>query len=150
MANPRKPSHLKAVHGTERKDRDNPDEPSPSVLLPVAPEYLSARASEKFFQISAILQGMGTASRDDTDALAMLSALLVEIEEDLVLLESVGRYYVPSEESGIVRAHPAVTAVATGRQRAQALLNEFGLTPASRSKVSAGKPAKKNPFSMLG
>ena len=146
MANPRKPTHLKAVQGTERKDRANPNEPTASTAIPVAPDYLSSRAVEKFMQLCAILDGMGIASRDDNDALAILSALLIEIEEDVVLLESVGRYYMPSEESGIIRAHPAVASVASGRQRAQALLNEFGLTPAARSKVSAGKPKEADPF----
>lgn len=149
MANPRKPTHLKSIEGTSRKDRDNPSEPVASKALPVAPDYLSSRASEKFYQLTAILVGMGVASNDDSDALGILSALLVEIEEDVVLLESVGRYYVPSQESGIIRAHPAVAAVASGRQRAQALLNEFGLTPAARSKVSARLPAEANPFGTL-
>ena len=150
MARPRKPTHLKAVQGTERPDRTNPNEPVASSALPVAPDYLSARAVEKFLQLVTILDGMGIASRDDADALAMLSGLIIEIEEDTVLLESVGSFYVPSEESGIIRAHPAVARLAANRQRAQALLGEFGLTPAARSKVSAGKKADSNPFAALG
>ncbi len=150
MANPRKPSHLKAVQGTNQKCRANPSEPVPSSALPVAPDYLSPRAVEKFLQLTAILDGMGVASRDDNDALAMLSGLLIEIEEDSVLLDSVGAFYMPSEESGIIRAHPAVARLSTNRQRAQALLGEFGLTPAARSKVSAGKPQEVNPFAALG
>ncbi|QIE42322.1 P27 family phage terminase small subunit [Rhodobacteraceae bacterium SC52] len=150
MARPRKPSHLKAVQGTERKDRANPSEPVASTAIPVAPDYLSPRAVEKFLQLCAILEGMGIASRDDNDALSMLAGLLVEIEEDAVLLDSVGAFYMPSEESGIIRAHPAVGRIQSNRQRAQALLGEFGLTPAARSKVSAGKPKEANPFAALG
>jgi P27 family predicted phage terminase small subunit len=150
MANPRKPTHLKSVQGTERKDRANALEPVASTVLPTAPDYLSTRAVEKFLQLCGILAGMGIASRDDNDALAMLAALIIEIEEDSILLDSVGAFYVPSEESGIVRAHPAVSRLSTNRQRAQALLGEFGLTPAARSKVSAGKPAEVNPFAALG
>tara|TARA_R100000951_G_scaffold116730_1_gene130212 strand:- start:15137 stop:15589 length:453 start_codon:yes stop_codon:yes gene_type:complete len=149
MANPRKPSHLKAVQGTDRPDRANPNEPVASTAIPVAPDYLSVRAVEKFLQLCAILDGMGIASRDDNDALSMLSGLLVEIEEDTVLLDSVGAFYMPSEESGIIRAHPAVSRLSTNRQRAQALLGEFGLTPAARSKVSAGKSPEANPFAQF-
>jgi len=136
MARPRKPTHLKTVQGTDRPDRANPNEPTASSMLPVAPDYLSPRAVEKFLQLTAILDGMGVASRDDNDALAMLSGLLIEIEEDAILLESVGAFYMPSEESGIIRAHPAVSRLSANRQRAQALLGEFGLTPAARSKVA--------------
>ncbi|MBL1438348.1 MAG: phage terminase small subunit P27 family [Rhodobacteraceae bacterium] len=150
MANPRKPTHLKAVQGTTRKDRANPNEPVASTEIPVAPNYLSASAVEKFAQLCAILEGMGVASRDDTDALAMLASILIEIEEDVILLEDLGAFYVPSKESGIVRAHPAVARLATNRQRAQALLNEFGLTPAARSKVTARKTKGANPFAALG
>lgn len=149
MANPRKPTHLKAVQGTTRKDRSNADEPKASSTIPVAPNYLSTRAAEKFGQLVSVLRGMGIASSDDTDALAMLSGMLIEIEEDSVLLDSIGAFYMPSEESGIVRAHPAVARVATNRQRAQSMLGEFGLTPAARSKVSAGKAEEVNPFAGL-
>ena len=150
MARPRKPTHLKAVQGTDRPDRENPNEPVASSALPVAPEYLSPRAVEKFDQLTAILDGMGIASRDNNDAMAMLAGLIIEIEEDTILLESVGAFYMPSEESGIIRAHPAVARLSANRQRAQALLGEFGLTPAARSKVSAGKPKEVNPFASLG
>ena len=88
---------------------------------------------------------------EDSDALANLASVLVEIEEDQVLLHSLGSpYYVPNEENGMIRAHPAVNRISVNRQRAQALLGEFGLTPAARSKVSAGKPAEANPFAALG
>lgn len=150
MANPRKPTHLKTVQGTVQKCRANPNEPVASAMMPVAPEYLSEAAAAKFSWLVTILDGMGVASRDDTDALAMLSSLLVDVEEDTVLLNSVPAFYVPSEESGIIRAHPAINRLATNRQRAQALLGEFGLTPAARSKVSAGKPKEVNPFAALG
>jgi P27 family predicted phage terminase small subunit len=149
MARPRKPTHLKAVQGTDRPDRANPAEPVASTALPVAPDYLSSRAVEKFLQLCAILDGMSIASRDDNDALAMLAGLIIEIEEDAILLESVGAFYMPSEASGIIRAHPAVSRLSVNRQRAQALLGEFGLTPAARAKVSAGKKADVNPFAAL-
>ncbi len=149
MANPRKPTHLKTIQGTARPDRANPNEPVASDIPPTAPEYLSERAVEKFCELTAILEGMGLASRDNSDALAMLAGLLVEVEEDTVLLDSVGAFYVPSEESGIVRAHPAVARLTSNRQRAQALLGEFGLTPATRSKVSASIQEEENPFFAL-
>ena len=150
MPRPRKPSHLKAVQGTTRKDRDNPSEPIASTAMPIAPDYLSTRSAEKFLQLCGILDGMGIASIDDTDALAMLSSLLIEIEEDIVMLESIGSaFYMPSEESGIIRAHPAVARIAAGRMRAQALLGEFGLTPAARSRVSAGGKKEADPFAVF-
>lgn len=151
MGNPKKPTHLKAVQGTLRKDRANPSEPKPSGALPVPPDHLSEQEAEKFLVLTGYLKSMGVAAVEDTDALASLASVLVEIEEDQVLLHSLGSpYYIPNEENGMIRAHPAVNRIQVGRQRAQALLGEFGLTPAARSKVSAGKPSEQNPFAALG
>ena len=151
MANPKKPTHLKAVQGTGRKDRDNPSEPKASGVIPSVPDHLSEQEAAKFLTVLGYITGMGIASVEDSDALANLASVLVEIEEDQVLLHSLGSpYYVPNEENGMIRAHPAVNRISVNRQRAQALLGEFGLTPAARSKVSAGKPAEANPFAALG
>jgi P27 family predicted phage terminase small subunit len=151
MPNPKKPTHLKAVQGTQRADRANPNEPKSSGVLPMPPDHLSAQEAEKFLVLRGYLSSMGIASVEDTDALAMLAATLVEIEEAQVLLHSLGSpYYVPNEENGMIRPHPAINVIQTGRQRAQALLGEFGLTPAARSKVSARVPEKGNPFAALG
>lgn len=150
MPRAKKPTLLKAIEGTQRKSRANPNEPVASSIPPVAPEYLSTEAAEKFSQLLVILDEMGLASRDNTDALAMLSATLADVESDTVLLDSVGAYYMPNEDAGVIRPHPAVIRLNNNRQRAQALLSEFGLTPAARAKVTAGKPREENPFRSLG
>ena len=151
MANPKKPSKLKLLQGTARKSRTNPNEPKPSGILPTPPEHLSGGEAEKFMVLRGYIESMGIASIEDVDALANLASVLVEIEEDQVLLHSLGSpYYVPNPETGMIRAHPAVNRIQVGRQRAQALLGEFGLTPATRSKVSASKAGDINPFAALG
>lgn len=149
MPNPKKPTHLKAIQGTQRKDRDNPAEPVVSGGRPTAPEHLSPMEAEKFDELAGYLEGMRVLSVEDRDALAALSVVLVEIQEDQILLNSEGAYYVPNLDNPIVRAHPAVQRLASNRQRAQALLGEFGLTPASRSKVSAKGQGEENPFGAL-
>ena len=150
MGNPRKPTHLKEIQGTNQPCRSNPNEPQASGAVPVPPDHLSAREAEKFLQLLGYITGMGIASAEDTDALANLAAVLVEIEEDQVLIHSMGGpYYVPNPENGMIRKHPAVDRIQTNRMRAQSLLGEFGLTPASRSKVSAKTPAAENPFAIL-
>jgi P27 family predicted phage terminase small subunit len=150
MPRPKKPSHLKTIEGTSRPDRENPNEPKASGAVPVPPDHLSERESEKFLQLLGYITGMGIASAEDTDALANLASVLVEIEEDQVMLHSLGGpYYVPNPENGMIRKHPAVDRIQTNRMRAQSLLGEFGLTPASRSKVSAHAPDAENPFAAL-
>lgn len=81
----------------------------------------------------------------------MLASRLEEIEICTAVIEDSGRTYATTATSGdkLIRARPAVAMRNESMRHAQSLLAEFGLTPASRSKVSAGKPAEINPFAAL-
>lgn len=142
------PDHIKVVQGTDRPDRMNPDAPEPSPGVAVAPEWLNERAAEIFARLSAILDGMGIASPDDVDNLAMLAKRLEDIEILTVQIEDSGYTY--KTEAGLVKANPAVGQRSDAMRHAQSLLAEFGLSPAARAKVSAGKPKEENPFGALG
>jgi P27 family predicted phage terminase small subunit len=151
MGNSRKPDHLKMITGTTRPDRMNPDAPIASTGVCMPPAWLSERGAEIFMQYTAILEGMGIASPDDQAALAMLANRLEEIEILSVTIQDGGGTYSTTATSGdkLVRARPEVGQRNEAMRHAQSLLNEFGLTPAARSKVSAGKPAEVNPFALL-
>lgn len=102
-------------------------------------------------RLAGILNGMGIASPDDVDALAMLASRLEEIEICTAVIEDAGRVYetVNTAGSAMIRARPEVGMRNEAMRHAQSLLNDFGLSPAARSKVQAGKPAEENPFSVL-
>lgn len=102
-------------------------------------------------QYTAILEGMGIGLPDDQAALAMLANRLEEIEILSVTIQDGGGTYSTTATSGdkLVRARPEVGQRNEAMRHAQSLLNEFGLTPAARSKVSAGKPSEVNPFALL-
>lgn len=146
-----KPDHLKVLSGTAQKCRMNPDAPAANVGTAEAPAWLSSRAAEIFDQITATLLGMGIASPDDQAALAMLASRLEEVELMTAAIEDGGRVYETVGQGGatMIRARPEVGMRNEAMRHAQSLLSEFGLTPAARSKVSAGKPAEENPFGAL-
>lgn len=147
------PDRLKVVAGTARPDRANPYAPAANPGTAEAPEWLSERAAELFAQLSATLLGMGIASPDDQAALALLASRLEEVELMTAIIEDTGRTYEQRDEDGnlrMIRARPEVGMRNEAMRHAQGLLSEFGLTPAARSKVSAGKPAEENPFKVLG
>lgn len=147
------PDHLKIVKGTAQKCRMNPDAPPSNPGVASAPDWLSGRAAELFDQMSATLLGMGIASPDDRAALALLSSRLEEVEVLTAVIEDCGRTYEKRDEDGNVilsRPRPEVAMRNEAMRHAQSLLAEFGLTPAARSKVSAGKPKEENPFAGLG
>ena len=142
------PDRLKVVAGTARPDRMNPKAPPPNRGVASAPEQLSERGAEIFAGLSAILDGMGIASPDDVAALSILAQRLDQIEILTQMVEDGG--YTFKTDAGLIKANPAVAMRSDAMRHAQSLLSEFGLTPAARSKVSAGKPAEKNPFAALG
>lgn len=147
----RTPDQMKIISGTARPDRMNPDAPPANSGLATAPDWLSNRAAELFGQLSATLHGMGIASPDDQAALAMLASRLEEIEICTAVIEDVGRTYSTTATSGdkLIRARPEVGMRNEAMRHAQSLLSDFGLNPAARSKVSAGKPPEMNPFAAL-
>ena len=141
------PDHLKLVKGTAQKCRMNPEAPAANVGVATAPAWLSERAAELFDQISATLLGMGIASPDDQHVLSLAASRIEEVEILTAVIEDAGRTY--QTEAGLWKARPEVPMRNEAMRHDQSLLAEFGLTPAARSKVSAGKPAEKNPFGAL-
>jgi len=148
-----KPDHLKILSGTAQKCRMNPDAPPANTGVASCPDWLSDRAAEIFANLSAVLLGMGIASPDDQHALAMLASRLEEVELMTAVIEDGGRVYEQKDDEGnvrMVRARPEVGMRNEAMRHAQSMLAEFGLTPAARSKVSAGKPIQENPFAVFG
>jgi P27 family predicted phage terminase small subunit len=141
----RKPEHLKLVQGTSRKDRSNPDAPTPPDELPVAPDTLTSNGKAHFVRLVAIIDGMGVASSADVDAVAMAATRLDEIDLAGLEIEHAGMVVTSINARGdkMLRGHPAVRQRSEAMRHLQSLLAEFGLTPAARTKVSAKKPAPK-------
>ncbi len=46
----------------------------------------------------------------------------------------------------MIKAHPSAAMKADAWKRIRAMLSEFGMTPASRAKVSIDKQAEEDPF----
>jgi P27 family predicted phage terminase small subunit len=147
----RKPDAIKALAGTAQKCRMNPAAPAQTAGLPAPPEWLSGRAAELFHQIVATVDGMRIASADDVHMLAMLASRLEEIELCTGVIEDLGRTYMTHTQSGseMFRTRPEVAQRNEAMRHAQSLLAEFGLSPATRSKVSVNKAPQDNPFAAL-
>ena len=152
MGRKRTPDHLKIVAGTAQKCRMSPGQPEANPGISDPPSWLSEVAAAHYRRVDAILHGMGIASPDNADALALLASRLEEIEVCTAVIEDGGRVYEQLDEDGnvkMVRARPEVAMRNEAMRHAQSLLAEFGLSPAARAKVSAGKAAKENPFAAL-
>jgi P27 family predicted phage terminase small subunit len=138
------PDHLKAVTGTARAGRMNPDAPIAPLGVVVAPGWLSDRASELFSQLSAVLEELGLASPVDQYALSLLASRIEEVEHLTSVVEDAGRTY--QTDAGMWRARPEVAMRNEAMRHAQSLLGEFGLSPGTRAKVAVNSRPEDNPF----
>ena len=142
MGAPRKPTQLKVLHGTNRKDRANPKEPKPEQLTADSkpPEWLSSSGRAAWTDILPILLILNVLTVADPVAFAMLCDALAEYVDARAVVGKAGATYWTEGKSVMLRARPEVAIAADAWRRAKVMLTEFGLTPASRARVS-GQPA---------
>jgi len=148
MANLPKPSALKLIQGTQRKDRSQPNEPKPAIARPKCPAHLSPKAKTAWKSLVAHLEGMGIISQPDGMALEQLCAAYAEWRDLIKDVEKVGYTYTATGAGGepLIKANPAVAMASDAQKRIRGLLQEFGLTPSSRTKVNAETPQQSDPL----
>lgn len=150
----RVPDNLKVIRGTDQPCRMRPDAPDPVEDMPRPPGWLSRRGCEHFGALRERLNGVRLATATDTEMLAMAASRLAEIEELSAFIDEHGIIQHTTNTKGdpVIKHNPAVQQRNEAMRHLQSLLAEFGLSPASRGKVSAPKKDQKesNPFANLG
>jgi P27 family predicted phage terminase small subunit len=140
----KKTTQQKRIEGTLRKDRLNPNEPTPAPGIPKAPAHLSARARAAWKVLSERLDAIGVLTQADGLALEGLCEAYADLQQARESLAAHGGRvtYECTTKSGDVmyRSHPEVAMIADADRRVQTWLAKFGLTPADRSRVSAREP----------
>lgn len=148
---PKKPTKLKLVQGTARPDRIDPNEVEPEVECPSCPSHLEGEARAEWERIAPELTRLGVIARIDRSALAaycLTWATTVEMEQDIA---ENGR--TQTSEKGWSQQRPEVSMLNAAYQTMHRYLTEFGLTPASRTRVRTMLPkkakAKEDPWAKL-
>lgn len=144
MGRPKKPTALHALTGTARKDRTNNAEPKPKLEKPRTPSHLSTAEKKIFKSLTDELTNLGVLTKIDGMALELLSSAYVEYLELTDILSKEGQIYEVTGTSGdvIKKAHPSVAMRSDAWKRVKAMMAEFGITPATRSNVSAIIPVE--------
>ena len=134
----RKPTYLKLIQGNRGKRPLNKKEPKPPRGIPSPPEHLTKKVMLAWGLIAAKLDKMGVLTIADAWALEQLAE---NYEEILTLRKTVRRtrFQTVVTATGSKRKvhHPAWQQLADTEKRFRAMMEQFGLTPASRSKVNA-------------
>ena len=136
---PLKPTVLKKLGGTLQPSRTNANEPTLATFLPIPPTWLSKQAKQYWGEIGAVLLGMKLCTAADGPALMLLTETMAEWAEARQAVHTRGLTYDTTTVSGgtMRRPNPEVAIAADAMKRALRMLTEFGLSPASRGKVSA-------------
>ena len=152
MARPRKPTQLKIVAGTAQNCRLNPDEPKPERGAPLAPSHLSPKARMAWKYVAKVLDDMGVLTQADAMALEGACECYADLRNAREALKARGKptYEAPTDSGGLmIRAYPEVAMVSDADRRFKGWLAVLGMTPADRSRVSAGSKGDGNPFADL-
>lgn len=147
-----KPTSLKLIQGTYRKDRAAPNEPRPDVSIPKCPTWLSKEAKREWKYITPHLASLGLLTMIDRAAIASYCQLYAEwVRLEKWAIDHPDEHYQVAS-SGYLSPHPNISQRDKVRKDMLAFLREFGLTPAARTRVSVPEKPKKesNPFAALG
>jgi P27 family predicted phage terminase small subunit len=150
----RKPSAIRLVEGNAGHRPINKREPKPQRGIPSCPKHLSKRAKQVYRRVGRLLDDVGVITKADWLALELLVSAYDEYRDarELIADAAEDRKFAPGQlaeakdgliyktftQNGVIlRPHPANALATNAFRRTVAMLGEFGLTPASRAKVSS-------------
>lgn len=112
------------------------------------PKHLPETARLLWKWLAPRLDEMQTLTKVDGPALELLCDAYAEYRSARAVIDAEGATYEAVTEAGatMVRQRPEVAIAADAWRRVRAMLTEFGLTPSSRSKVSALGVIPSDPF----
>lgn len=132
-----KPTRLRLLEGNQSKRPLNQMEPKPAPVAPAPPPLLKREALEEWHRLAPELERLGLLTVVDGSALAAYCQAYRrwiqaerKVNREGLVLNAKSRY---------AQAHPAMAVAQRSMQLMRAFAAEFGLTPASRSRISIGK-----------
>ena len=134
-----KPTHLKLITGNPGKRPLNAQEAKPRVVAPKCPEELSPAAKAEWKRVSRQLLKLGLLCEIDRAALAAYCQAWGQWMDAVTQLQRTGA--VVKAPSGYPILNPYLTVANQAYAQMKAMLTEFGMSPASRSRVAADLPA---------
>ncbi len=154
---PPKPTRLKILEGNPGRRPISDREPAPKAATPALPAWLSKEAKAEWKRIVPELRRLGLLTLVDRAALAAYCQAYAELASLTQLLDEEGRVLDVDvfDKAGAVtgskkQAHPAARLQRDAFGRVKQFVTEFGLTPASRTRVRAPEPERDaDPFEVF-
>lgn len=146
---PKTPTSLRLLRGNPSRRPLPKNEPVAEVCAPDPPEHLSATARAHWMQIVTILTDVRVMTNLDVDALAVYCETYSFWVEATERVRHLGM--VIKTDKGSIIQNPYLRIANSAQESMLQLLKEFGMTPASRTRVQAAQGAEKseNPWDDL-
>lgn len=134
---PKTPTHLRLVRGNPSKRPINKNEPQPPKGVPPVPKHFDKQGKYWFKRMAEELDAIGVISQLDGEPLSCLWKRIpnTDITATRWRLRDIRTELETQTGDVMIKAHPAAIMKADAWKRLRAMLGEFGMTPASRSKV---------------
>lgn len=139
-----KPTKLKELEGNPGKRPFNQNEPQPQPCIPTCPRHLTPTARKEWHRIAPILEQLGLLTQIDRAALAAYCqnyGRWVEAENEINKLRKIAPGKLPylyKTTNGNLITSPLLVVANKAMEQMYKFLAEFGLTPATRSRITRG------------
>lgn len=133
-----KPTALRIAEGNLGKRPLNILEPRPRQIIPACPKHLDAEGRLAWRRLVPVLERMRVLTEADGIVLANLCDSYSTMVQAQKKLRETGMLL--RTPSGYVQQNPLISIVSSSMESVNKLAREFGLTPASRSRIYSEPP----------
>ena len=130
------PTALKVLEGNPGKRKLNDNEPRPDKKAPSCPKWLEPEAKKEWRRLAKKMEQMGVLTEVDMAAFAGYCQAYARWKEAEEFISQHGSIF--QTPSGYVQQVPQVSIAQQNLKIMQSFCSEFGLTPATRSRIIAG------------
>ena len=135
---PPTPTAIRIAKGNPSRRPLPPDEPAPDRLADLTPpECLSDAAKLKWAELAPLLRDLGVLTVADRDALSLLAESWARWAEAERRIRVHGLVVTAGPGSSVPMISPYLSIARHAQREVSRLLEQFGCTPSSRSRVSA-------------
>ena len=138
------PTRIKLLHGNPGRRPLNQAEPQPTVRLPRVPDHLSPAAKKEWRRAGRFLLQQGLISDLDLAAFAAYCQAWGRWVESEQALSSFG--VMLKSPNGFPVQSPYLAVANRAMDQMRSLLSEFGMSPASRTRVAASPIEEEDEF----
>lgn len=144
----RKPTPILKLHGTFRDDRRSGNEPTPDIECPDMPRFITGEARKEWERIVPLLAEARCLTRWDMAALAAYCQTWKEFVRLCRAINRITAYTIQTDKGNTVQ-NPLVGAKNKAFNNLLRICGEFGLTPASRSRLTLNPQENNDPLEEL-